>query len=58
MAAVKEVKKTEIGLHFRIPAEVHEELRRLSFNTRTPIAQLCREGIELILKKYAKEIKK
>lgn len=50
----KPMQKEEVGLHFRIPYEMHEKLREASFNTRKPIAQICREGIELILEQYKK----
>lgn len=54
MPSKKEDKK-EVQLNFFIPLDVHEKLRILSFEQRISISQICREGIELILKKYDKK---
>lgn len=50
-------KGCETDLHFRIPSETHEQLRRISFDTRKSISQICREGIEVIIKDYKKNIR-
>lgn len=53
----KETAHQEVTLNFRVEVDMHERLRKCSFDKRVPIAQICREGIEIILKKYEKNKK-
>lgn len=48
-------KDGEAGLHFRVAPETHEKLRKLSYEQKKPIAQICREAIEGMLKKNNKK---
>lgn len=43
---------------FRMPVEMHENLRTLAYIENTDIAVLIRKGIEIILKENEKIIKK
>lgn len=51
----KEKEKKEVSLNFKVPEEMHEKLRKLSFETRQSIAEICREGIQHILNKHEKK---
>lgn len=39
----------------KLHKEMHEQLRRYSFENDISIAQICREGIELFFKKVKKD---
>ena len=43
---------------FYLEAELQDRLRTTAFLRRTTKADLIREGIELIIEKYAKEVEK
>jgi predicted DNA-binding protein len=51
------IKQNENTLNFRITEDMHERLRKCSYENRKAIAEICREGIETILKKYEKDKK-
>ncbi len=38
-------------LSIRMPREMHQELRKLSYLTEQPIAELVRQGVEILIKK-------
>jgi predicted HicB family RNase H-like nuclease len=39
-------------LLIRLPKETHREARLLAFELNISMAQLCREGLELVVHKY------
>jgi hypothetical protein len=39
----------------RLPKELHQQLRLLAFELNVSMAELCREGLELIIEKYRKK---
>lgn len=51
----KKEDQESVQLNFFIPRAEHEKLRKISFEQRISISQICREGIELILKKYERK---
>lgn len=46
----------EKKLLIRLPKETHRQARLLSFELNVSMAQLCREGLELVLQKYHKKL--
>lgn len=38
-------------LSIRMPKEMHQELRKMAYLTDQPIAELVRQGVELLIKK-------
>lgn len=55
--AKKETKAKESFLNFSISEELHEELRKLAFESRTSIAEICRHAIMSALNKSKKKAK-
>lgn len=57
MSAIKKPQgqKDETKLLIRLPKELHQQLRQLAFELNLSMAELCREGLEIILKKYRKK---
>lgn len=45
----------EKKLLIRLPKELHQQLRLLAFELDVSMAELCREGLELIIQKYRKK---
>lgn len=45
----------EKKLLIRLPKETHREARLLAYELNVSMAQLCREGLELILQKHRKK---
>lgn len=53
----KPSKTKEEMLNFRLPSEMHERLRVCAFKEKKHMAEICREGIEIILRQYEKRQK-
>ncbi len=47
----------EKKLLIRLPKELHQELRQLAFELNISMAELCREGLDIVLKKHGKKVK-
>lgn len=54
----KKATSEEKKLLIRLPKETHRQARLLSFELDISMAQLCREGLELVLQKYHKKLEK
>lgn len=48
----------EKRLLIRLPKDLHRQVRLLAYDLNVSMAQLCREGLELMLQKHSKKIKK
>lgn len=55
---MKKERNSMMQFPFRMPVEMHENLRTLAYIENTDIAVLIRKGIEIILKENEKIIKK
>lgn len=49
-------KKYEKTIVIPIKADMHKELRKISFDNEISISQLAREALEKIIKKYKKAV--
>ncbi|MBA2654438.1 MAG: toxin-antitoxin system HicB family antitoxin [Gammaproteobacteria bacterium] len=54
MAQGKQNNPEDKKLLIRLPKELHQKLRLLAFELNVSMAELCREGLELILQKHQK----
>lgn len=52
MAQGKQNNPEEKKLLIRLPKELHQKLRLLAFELNVSMAELCREGLELIIQKH------
>lgn len=53
-ADVSTPKEKPIGIGIRMTPSQHEELRRISYETRLSLNSLLLEGVEHVIKKYQK----
>jgi hypothetical protein len=45
-------KKDERLFLVRLPKDLHQQIRKLSFDLKIPMAEICRQGLEMMLEKY------
>jgi predicted HicB family RNase H-like nuclease len=56
MTKEKESQSEEKKLLIRLPKELHHQARLLAYELNVSMAQLCREGLELVLQKHCKKL--
>lgn len=52
LPVVKKSYSEEKKLLVRLPTELHQKLRLLAFDMNVSMAELCREGLEIIINSY------
>ncbi len=55
MVKEKKVEPEEKMLLIRLPKELHHQARLMAYELNVSMAQLCREGLELVLQKHSKK---
>ncbi len=56
MPAEKKTLPEDKKLLIRLPTDIHRQARLLAFELNISMAQLCREGLEVVLQKYKKKL--